>query len=78
MQITHPIAGKLRERLDDLPILPMEGKFWRCADYAKPNKWDKVIEAAKKMSRIIGIFARIDVYVVLGEVVFGECLMLFR
>jgi hypothetical protein len=50
--------------------------YQRCGDFARPKDWDKLITMAKKMSRIIGIFVRIDMYMHQGEVVMGEATFL--
>jgi len=44
----------------------------RCSNFRRPPEWDLLLAMAKKMSRIIGIFARIDLYLHHGEVVLGE------
>lgn len=48
----------------------------RCSDFSKPLEWDLITATAKKMSRIIGIYVRIDMYVHRGEVVLGEATFL--
>jgi hypothetical protein len=47
-----------------------------CGDIVRPKDWDKLLAMAKKMSRIIGIFVRIDMYIHQGEVVIGEATFL--
>jgi hypothetical protein len=56
-------------------IRPFEA-YNRCTDFDKPKEWDKLVAMAKKMSRIIGIFVRIDMYIHRGEVVLGEATFL--
>ena len=43
-----------------------------CSNFAKPAKWETLVEAAKRFSKMIGIMARIDLYFYNGEVSLGE------
>jgi hypothetical protein len=63
-----PIPGQCSVSTIVGPIVGLK----RCGDFARPKDWDKLLAMAKKMSRIIGIFVRIDMYVHQGEVVMGE------
>jgi hypothetical protein len=51
-------------------------EFQRCGDFALPKEWDKLVAMAKKFSRIIGIYVRIDMYLHEGEIFMGEATFL--
>jgi hypothetical protein len=51
-------------------------EYARCGDFARPKEWDELVAMAKKFSRIIGIYVRIDMYMHEGEIVMGEATFL--
>jgi hypothetical protein len=67
-----PRPGKCSVSTTDAPV----ADYSQCGDFARPKEWDKLVAMAKKMSRIIGIYVRIDMYIHAGEIVMGEATFL--
>jgi hypothetical protein len=49
-------------------------ELFSCGDVEKPEAWDKLVETAKRLSRMVGIFMRVDLFedTLTGEIVLGE------
>jgi hypothetical protein len=63
-----PKPGECSVSTKDAPV----ADYSRCGDFARPKEWDQLVAMAKKMSRIIGIYVRIDMYIHEGEIIMGE------
>jgi hypothetical protein len=54
---------------------PEKGSFGNCncGDYQKPKQWEEMVAVAKLLSKRIGIYMRVDMFInAQGEVVLGE------
>jgi len=47
-----------------------------CSEFAKPKDWDAILETARSVSKLIGIYMRLDLYVLHGVVYLGEATFL--
>lgn len=54
---------------------PFDGQM-KCSEFAKPVDWDAVMQTAKDFSKLIGIYVRLDLYVLNGKVYLGEATFL--
>lgn len=73
---------KPNEETNNKCNVPLEGNPYdplpKCSGFAKPAAWDAVVQTAKEVSKLIGIFVRLDMYVLDGKVYLGEATFLPR
>jgi hypothetical protein len=71
-----PIRYKKVKRSNGNCTVPFHGKLFsyqkKCSEFRRPREWHELVRVAKRFSSMIGIWARVDLFLHKGRVFLGE------